>query len=112
LKDENRTRKLVGMTNKEPASDKEIVQDLLRRMPQDASLDDIAQELEFIATIRRGLSELDENKDSISIEKVEPRLPSWSVTIGRRRRGRRKRSSQPKNKAGDSLKSPAPSPSA
>ena len=70
---------------------KEIVQDVLRRMPDDASLNDIAQELEFIAAVREGLSEFDEAKDSISIERVEPRVPSWVVTIGRHRRGRRKR---------------------
>ena len=46
-------------------TDKEIVQDVLSRMPDDASLHDIAQELEFIAAVRQGLAELDENKDSI-----------------------------------------------
>ena len=71
-------------------TDKEIVRDVLQRMPEDAALDDIAQELEFIAVVRRSLSALDENKDSISIEKLEPTLPSWSVTIGRRRKGRQK----------------------
>lgn len=87
-------------------TDKEIVQDVLSRMPDDASLQDIAQELEFIAAVREGLSDFDDMKDSISIEKLEPRVPSWIVTVGRKRRGRAKR------KAGDSLKSPAPSPNA
>lgn len=79
------------MTRKVNASDKEIAQDVLGRMPEDASLNDIVQELEFVATVRQGLSEFDNNKDSISIEKVEPRLPSWSVTVGRRRKGRQKK---------------------
>ena len=48
-------------------TNKEIVQDLLRRIPDDASLQDIARELEFIAAVRQGLSELD-NGDSIPIE--------------------------------------------
>lgn len=87
-------------------TDKEIVHDVLNRMPDDASLHDIAQELEFIAAVREGLSEFDDMKDSISIEKIEPRVPSWTVTVGRKRRGRTKR------KAGDSLQPPAPSPSA
>jgi hypothetical protein len=39
--------------------------------------------------VRQGLAEFDENKDSISIEPVE-RKPAYSVTIGRRRRGRQK----------------------
>lgn len=89
------------MINNAAMTNKEIVQDLLRRMPDDASLHDIAQELEFMAAVQDGLSTLDDSKDSISIEKVERQLPSWIVTIGRHRKGRQKR------KAGDSLKSPA-----
>ena len=81
-------------------TDKEIVQDLLRGLPDNVSLYDIAQRLEFIAAIREGLAELDESKDSVSIEPVERALPSWSVTVGRRRRGRQKaskaRASEPK----------------
>jgi predicted transcriptional regulator len=59
-------------------TNKEIVQDLLRRIPDDASLQDIARELEFIAAVRQGLSELD-NGDSIPIDEVEKKLPSWSI---------------------------------
>ena len=54
-------------------TNKEIVQDLLRRMPDDASLLDIARELEFIAAVRQGLAELD-NGDSVAIEEVENEL--------------------------------------
>ena len=71
-------------------TDKEIVMDLLLRLPDDATLYQIAQKLEFIAAVRQGLAEFDENKDSISIEQVERELTSWSVTVGRKRRGRRK----------------------
>lgn len=87
-------------------ADKEIVLDLLQRLPDDVSLYEIARRLEFIAAVRQGLEEFDENKDSISIEQVERELTSWSVTVGRKRKGRHKR------KAGDSLKPPAPSPNA
>jgi len=59
-------------------TNKEIVQDLLRRIPDDASLQDIAQELEFIAAVRQGLSELDKG-DSVPIEEVENELPSWTT---------------------------------
>jgi hypothetical protein len=76
------------MMNRVDRTDKEIVQQLLSEMPADASLNDIVRELEFVAAVREGLSGFDENKDSISIERIEPKLPSWSVTIGRRRRGR------------------------
>ena len=68
----NREGQTADMTNKE------IVQDLLRRMPDDASLQDIARELEFIAAVRQGLSELD-NGDSVPIEDVEKDLPSWII---------------------------------
>jgi len=40
-------------------SNKQIVEDLLQRMPDGASLHDIAQEIEFIAAVRQGLEELD-----------------------------------------------------
>ena len=59
-------------------TNKEIVQDLLRRLPDDASLQDIARELEFVAAVRQGLSELD-NGDSVPIEDVEKELPSWII---------------------------------
>jgi predicted transcriptional regulator len=59
-------------------TNKEIVQDLLRRIPDDASLQDIARELEFIAAVRQGLAELD-NGHSVSIEEVERELPSWVI---------------------------------
>lgn len=97
-------------------TDREFVMDLLRRLPDDVTIYDIVQRLEFVAAVRQGLAAFDENKDSISIEQVEPQLTSWSVTVGRKRRGRQQRSaskSHPqsnasKRKAGGSLKSPAP----
>jgi hypothetical protein len=68
----------------------EIARDVLSRMPDDASLHDIVQELEFIAAVREGLADFDDMKDSISIEKIEPRVPTWTVTVGRKRRSRAK----------------------
>lgn len=59
-------------------TNKEIVQDLLRRVPDDASLQDIARELEFIAAVREGVAELD-NGDSVAIDEVEQELPSWII---------------------------------
>ena len=51
-------------------TNKEIVQDLLQRLPDDASLNDMAQRLRFIAAVRQGLSELDHG-ESVPIEEVE-----------------------------------------
>ena len=79
-------------------TDKEIVQDVLGGLPDDVSLYQIVQRLEFIAALREGLAEFDENKDSISIEPVE-RKPAYSVTIGRRRRGRQKPNAQKQKQA-------------
>ena len=59
-------------------TNKQIVQDLLQRIPDDASLRDIARELEFIAAVREGLAELD-NGQSVAIEEVEHDLTSWLI---------------------------------
>ena len=59
-------------------SNKEIVEDLLQRIPDNASLGDIAREIEFVAAVRQGLDELDSGK-STPIEEVEKELPSWII---------------------------------
>ena len=55
---------------------KQIVEDLLQRIPEGASLHDIAREIEFIAVVRQGLAELDRG-ERIPIDEVERELPSW-----------------------------------
>lgn len=59
-------------------SNKQIVEDLLQRLPDGASLHDIAREIEFIAAVRQGLDELDRG-EWIPIEEVERELPSWII---------------------------------
>jgi predicted transcriptional regulator len=59
-------------------TNKEIVQDLIQRIPDDASLHDIARELEFIAAVRQGLTELD-NGQSVTAEELEQDLTSWRI---------------------------------
>lgn len=59
-------------------SNKEIVEDLLQRIPDGASLDDIASEIEFVAAVRQGLAELDRG-ERIPIEEVERELPTWII---------------------------------
>lgn len=102
------------MESKVDMTDKEIALKVLGRMRDEVSLAEIVHKLEFIAAVRQGLSELNENNDSVAIEKFEPKAPSWTVTVGRKRRGRKKRKTGGplKAKTGDSLKSPASSPSA
>jgi len=59
-------------------TNKQIVEDLLQRIPEGASLHDIAREIEFIAAVRQGLTELDRG-DRIPIDEVERELPSWII---------------------------------
>ena len=57
-------------------SNKEIVADLMERMPEDASLQEIARRIEFVAAVRDGVAALDRG-ERIPIEDVERELPSW-----------------------------------
>jgi predicted transcriptional regulator len=59
-------------------STKQIVQDLLLRLPEDISLHDVAREIDFIAAVRQGLAEI-ERDERIPIEEVERELPSWVI---------------------------------
>ena len=59
-------------------STKQIVQDLLAKLPEDASLHDVAREIEFVAGVRQGLAEIDRG-ERIPIEEIERELPSWVI---------------------------------
>jgi len=59
-------------------STKQIVQDLLERLPDSVSLHEVAREIEFVAAVRQGLDEL-ERGERIPIEEVERELPSWLI---------------------------------
>ena len=59
-------------------STKQIVEDLLQKLPESVSLRDIAQEIEFVAGVRQGLAELD-NGERIPIEEIECEMPSWVI---------------------------------
>jgi predicted transcriptional regulator len=57
-------------------SSKEIVRELLAKLPEEASLGDIAAEIGFVAGIREGLAELDAGK-TLSAEQMRAELHSW-----------------------------------
>lgn len=59
-------------------STKEIVQDLMRKLPDDVSLHDLAREIEFVAAVREGLAELDRG-EGIPLAEIEQELPSWVI---------------------------------
>jgi predicted transcriptional regulator len=69
---------MTAVAHIDDVSNKEIVADLLQRIPENASLTDIAREIEFVAAVRQGLAELDAGK-GIPIEEVERELPSWII---------------------------------
>ena len=58
-------------------SGKEIVKELLEKLPEEASLADIAQEIEFVAGIREGAAELDQG-ESLNAGQLRERLRSWT----------------------------------
>jgi predicted transcriptional regulator len=59
-------------------SNKELVSDLLSRLPSDVSLQQIAREIEFIAGVREGLDELDRGR-GVPIDQVEKMIESWTT---------------------------------
>lgn len=59
-------------------SAKEIVHDLLQRLPDDVSLHEVAREIEFLAAVRQGMAEI-EAGERIPIEEIERELPSWVI---------------------------------
>ena len=61
-------------------SSKEIVKDLLLRLPDEISLHQIAREIEFIAAVRQGIEELDCG-ENIPIEQIEE---EWMNEIQKR----------------------------
>lgn len=73
-----RLEKLDLKVHTPDVSNKKIVEDLLQRIPEGASLHDIAQEIEFMAAVRQGSDELDRG-EGIPIEEVERELPSWII---------------------------------
>ena len=58
-------------------SSKQIVRDLLDKLPDEASLSEIAQEIEFIAGVRAGIDDLDHGR-TLTAEQLRERLRSWT----------------------------------
>ncbi len=57
-------------------SNKEIVIDMVQRLPEETSLLEIAREIEFVAGVREGFAQLDRG-EGVPLEEVEKQLPSW-----------------------------------
>ena len=59
-------------------STKEIVRDLLQRLPEDVSLHEVARRVEFVAAVRQSLAEI-EHGEHLSLEEIERELPTWVI---------------------------------
>ena len=58
-------------------SSKEIVKELLEKLPEEASLSDIVEEIEFVAGIHEGRAELDRG-ESLTANQLRERLRAWT----------------------------------
>lgn len=57
-------------------SDKQSVLEAIRRLPDEVSLREIRDEIEFLAAIREGEQQADQGR-LIPLERVEKNLQSW-----------------------------------
>jgi len=57
-------------------SDKQLVVELLNRLPEDAKLSDIGKEIEFLAAIREGEEQADRG-EVVPHEQVKREFASW-----------------------------------
>ncbi|HEY1172023.1 MAG TPA: hypothetical protein VGH19_11680 [Verrucomicrobiae bacterium] len=58
-------------------SSKEIAMEIIRKLPDEASLQEISDEIEFVAGIRQGAMELDRG-ESVSADEILKRIPAWA----------------------------------
>lgn len=58
-------------------SNKEIVAQLLERIPESASLHDIAKEIEFVAAVRDGFASY-EREGGITLEEARANVSAWA----------------------------------
>ena len=58
-------------------SSKQIALDIISKLPDEATLLDIARELEFVAGIREGAAELDRG-EYVTADQLRERIPAWA----------------------------------
>ena len=59
-------------------SNRQIVIDLVQKLPDDTSLHEIAREVEFVAGVREGFEQL-ERGEGVPAEEVRKMIPSWTA---------------------------------
>ena len=57
-------------------SQKEIVLDAIQELPDDASIDQIADRVEFLAVIQKGIDDIDRG-DTVPHEEIKKQLAAW-----------------------------------
>jgi predicted transcriptional regulator len=60
-------------------TDKEIVLEVIQSLPEDCSLDEMAERLEFMAAVQKGLDQLDRG-EGIPHDEVKKQLASWLIS--------------------------------
>ena len=60
-------------------TEKEIVLETIRSLPDNCSLDEIAERIEFMAAVQKGLDQLDRGS-GIPHEEVKKQLASWLIS--------------------------------
>ena len=60
-------------------TEKEIVLETIRALPDDCTLDEIAERIRFMAAIHKGLDELDKG-EGIPHEEIKKQLASWLIS--------------------------------
>lgn len=59
-----------------PMTEKEIVLETIRALPDDCSLEEIAERIDFMAAVQKGLDQLDRG-EGIPHDEVKRQLASW-----------------------------------
>jgi len=58
-------------------SNRELVIDLLNKLPEDAPLEDIVRRIEFVAGIKKGLAEA-KRREGVSVEEARRLVREWT----------------------------------
>lgn len=60
-------------------TEKEIVLETIRALPDDCTLDEIAERVKFMAAVQKGLDEIDRG-EGIPHEEIKKQLASWLIS--------------------------------
>ena len=66
----------VAESHTRTMTEKEIVLETIRALPDDCSLEEIAERIEFMAAVQKGLDQLDRG-EGIPHDEVKRQLASW-----------------------------------